>query len=130
MGDDGVCITGNEGKGVKVITVVLIVGSPGHELTSEQAKVYVVVPVGLAVTTVPVVDTKPPDAGADHVYELDAIPPVAVKVTVCGPHTIDGLTVAVIVGDPAQDNPFTSKNTPESNDPSATSQTPIVIVYC
>ena len=35
MGEDGVCITGNEGKGVKVITVVLIVGSPGHELTSE-----------------------------------------------------------------------------------------------
>ena len=70
--------------------------------------------VGLAVTTEPVVEVNPPDGGAVHVYVPPAMPPVAVNVIVCAPHTVDGDAVAVIVGELRHDNPFTSKNTPES----------------
>lgn len=87
-----------------------------------------VVPVGFAVTTDPVVVESPPVAGADQEYVPDGAAPEAVSVTDWAPHIVVGLTEAVIAGTFAQDNPLTSKKTPESNMPSETSQIPIVIV--
>lgn len=67
---------------------------------SEYFTVYVVAPVGLAVTIVPEVEARPPDAGADQVNELDAIVEegTTVSVTVCGPQILVGFTVAFSVG--------------------------------
>lgn len=61
---------------------------------------YVVAPVGLAVTIVPEVEARPPDAGADQVYELEAIVEegTTVRVTVCGPQVVVGLIVATKLG--------------------------------
>jgi len=63
----GLCVTGNDGVVEKLKATVCVTGKPGHVLMSEYLTVYVVAPVGFAVTTDPVVVVSPPEAGADHV---------------------------------------------------------------